>query len=153
MTLPILASQSPHVIISPRHSRNVTIVVSGFANHVTNSPNNPLTKCLPFKNLVSTGFAQIVELTLDHLNIRYSLKLLPNLSHELPSHITIIPCTCSPHISTTHLFHIFTSHPTTQFIIPNHTPVTHNSPTVPTIHTIPTRLSPVTTKRSNPLLP
>ena len=86
----------------------------------------------------------------------------------LPS-ITIIPCTFTPPIFTTHFFYILTAHLTTQpfnsnpsilqpfnlnpqLSIPNyiivHTPVTPNSFTVPTIHTIPTRLSPVTTKRS-----
>ena len=51
------------------------------------------------------------------------------------------------HSPAPHLFYIFTAHPTTQPIIPNHIPSPPNSTTVPTIPTIPTRLSPVTTKR------
>ena len=40
----ICSAHAPRITLSPRHSLDTTIAVSGFANPVQNSPNLPLTQ-------------------------------------------------------------------------------------------------------------
>ena len=106
-----LTSYAPHVTLSPRHSLDATIDVSGFANPVKNSKNLPLTKWLPSKILISTGFAPTVELILDRPNVIYSPIASPK---PLPS-ITIIPLHLHPTYLHNPLFlhlHCSPHHPT-----------------------------------------
>ena len=104
----------------------------GFDNPVPNSPNVPLIKLMPSKNLVSTGFAPTVDITIDRPNVRYSPIAPPKpLPLDQLPYITIIPM----HLHTSylhnplilHLHRTVGAHPTNQPIIPNRTPLTYCS--------------------------